>query len=75
MEKVAEQEGVTVVPCFIGHGIGSYFHGPPDIYHCCECFWFSYCSGEHPSLVLGMCHYDVVVSLASHEFLEDLSPI
>ncbi|TRY74391.1 hypothetical protein TCAL_04601 [Tigriopus californicus] len=23
----------TVVPAFIGHGIGSYFHGPPDIYH------------------------------------------
>ena len=22
------------VPAFTGHGIGSYFHGPPDIYHC-----------------------------------------
>ncbi|KRT81599.1 Peptidase [Oryctes borbonicus] len=29
----AKQLGFTVVPCFIGHGIGSYFHGPPDIYH------------------------------------------
>ncbi|KAG7163226.1 Methionine aminopeptidase 1D-like [Homarus americanus] len=34
VEQVADQEGVTVVPCFIGHGIGKYFHGPPDIYHC-----------------------------------------
>ncbi|XP_023339398.1 methionine aminopeptidase 1D, mitochondrial [Eurytemora carolleeae] len=23
-----------VVPAFTGHGIGRYFHGPPDIYHC-----------------------------------------
>lgn len=30
---VAGREMVTVVPAFIGHGIGSYFHGPPDIYH------------------------------------------
>jgi len=23
-----------VIPAFTGHGIGTYFHGPPDIYHC-----------------------------------------
>lgn len=34
VQEVADQLGVTVVPCFIGHGIGEYFHGPPDIYHC-----------------------------------------
>lgn len=34
VEQVARRERVTVVPCFIGHGIGTYFHGPPDIYHC-----------------------------------------
>lgn len=34
VEQVARREKVTVVPCFIGHGIGTYFHGPPDIYHC-----------------------------------------
>lgn len=34
VEEVAKREGVTVVPCFVGHGIGQYFHGPPDIYHC-----------------------------------------
>ncbi|XP_045614457.2 methionine aminopeptidase 1D, mitochondrial isoform X1 [Procambarus clarkii] len=34
VKEVAIQGGVTVVPCFIGHGIGQYFHGPPDIYHC-----------------------------------------
>jgi methionine aminopeptidase len=37
VELVARKAGFTVVPCFIGHGIGSYFHGPPDIYHCCKC--------------------------------------
>lgn len=30
---VADQAGFTVVPSFCGHGIGSYFHGPPDIFH------------------------------------------
>ncbi|XP_021934481.1 methionine aminopeptidase 1D, mitochondrial isoform X2 [Zootermopsis nevadensis] len=34
VELVAHKAGFTVVPCFTGHGIGSYFHGPPDIYHC-----------------------------------------
>ncbi|GJQ66353.1 hypothetical protein Trydic_g4393 [Trypoxylus dichotomus] len=33
ISKNAKRLGFTVVPCFIGHGIGSYFHGPPDIYH------------------------------------------
>ena len=27
-------EGFKVIPAFTGHGIGSYFHGPPDIYPC-----------------------------------------
>ncbi|KAJ9586281.1 hypothetical protein L9F63_020075 [Diploptera punctata] len=34
VELVARKTGFTVVPCFTGHGIGTYFHGPPDIYHC-----------------------------------------
>ena len=29
----ARKNGFNVVPVFIGHGIGTYFHGPPDIYH------------------------------------------
>lgn len=29
----ADQLGFRVIPSFIGHGIGHYFHGPPDIYH------------------------------------------
>ena len=37
VELVARKAGFTVVPCFTGHGIGTYFHGPPDIYHCCKC--------------------------------------
>ncbi|MCL4122943.1 UNVERIFIED_CONTAM: hypothetical protein GTU68_020124 [Idotea baltica] len=34
VEGIAREECLTVVPAFIGHGIGTYFHGPPDIYHC-----------------------------------------
>ena len=26
--------GYCIVPIFLGHGIGTFFHGPPDIYHC-----------------------------------------
>ncbi|XP_008195219.1 methionine aminopeptidase 1D, mitochondrial [Tribolium castaneum] len=33
IEHKAKSLGFTVVPAFIGHGIGHYFHGPPDIYH------------------------------------------
>lgn len=36
ISETAEKYGCCVVPCFTGHGIGHYFHGPPDIYHCCE---------------------------------------
>lgn len=31
--KYAKEVDLRVVPAFIGHGIGSYFHGPPEIYH------------------------------------------
>ncbi|XP_063239102.1 methionine aminopeptidase 1D, mitochondrial isoform X2 [Bacillus rossius redtenbacheri] len=34
IEDTARAAGLTVVPAFAGHGIGTYFHGPPDIYHC-----------------------------------------
>ncbi|KAG7210362.1 hypothetical protein KM043_011897 [Ampulex compressa] len=33
IEETANKHGYNVVPAFAGHGIGSYFHGPPDIYH------------------------------------------
>ncbi|XP_068626347.1 methionine aminopeptidase 1D, mitochondrial [Battus philenor] len=29
----AKKNGLTVLPAFLGHGIGEYFHGPPEIYH------------------------------------------
>ncbi|KAI5644909.1 metallopeptidase family m24 domain-containing protein [Phthorimaea operculella] len=29
----ATQNRLSVLPAFIGHGIGEYFHGPPEIYH------------------------------------------
>ncbi|XP_063822805.1 methionine aminopeptidase 1D, mitochondrial isoform X2 [Ostrinia nubilalis] len=29
----AKRNGLTVLPAFVGHGIGKYFHGPPEIYH------------------------------------------
>lgn len=34
IEYRANKMGYNVVPSLVGHGIGSYFHGPPDIYHC-----------------------------------------
>ncbi|XP_075219296.1 methionine aminopeptidase 1D, mitochondrial isoform X2 [Lycorma delicatula] len=34
VEEVAKLRNYTVVPAYTGHGIGSYFHGPPDIIHC-----------------------------------------
>lgn len=33
IEKVALQNGHRVVPSITGHGIGTYFHGPPVIFH------------------------------------------
>ncbi|KAL0267715.1 UNVERIFIED_CONTAM: hypothetical protein PYX00_009906 [Menopon gallinae] len=33
INKTALDLGFNVVPCFAGHGIGPYFHGPPDIIH------------------------------------------
>lgn len=33
VERLAVSNGYSIVDAFIGHGIGSYFHGPPDIYH------------------------------------------
>ncbi|XP_044740443.1 methionine aminopeptidase 1D, mitochondrial isoform X2 [Chrysoperla carnea] len=33
IEKRAHEQGFGVVPAFCGHGIGSYFHGPPEIIH------------------------------------------
>ena len=33
IEAKAEDLGFTVVPYFNGHGIGHYFHGPPDVKH------------------------------------------
>jgi len=29
----AKSNNCAVVPCFLGHGIGDFFHGPPEIYH------------------------------------------
>ncbi|XP_046963156.1 methionine aminopeptidase 1D, mitochondrial isoform X1 [Vanessa cardui] len=31
--RIAKRHKLTVLPAFVGHGIGKYFHGPPDIYH------------------------------------------
>ncbi|KAF7993315.1 hypothetical protein HCN44_006375 [Aphidius gifuensis] len=33
IEEHANKNGFSVIPVFCGHGIGSYFHGQPDIYH------------------------------------------
>jgi methionyl aminopeptidase len=33
ISEYAAKVDLTTVPAFIGHGIGSFFHGPPEIYH------------------------------------------
>lgn len=33
IEETANKNGYSIVPVFAGHGIGTYFHGPPDIFH------------------------------------------
>ncbi|XP_013772072.1 methionine aminopeptidase 1D, mitochondrial-like [Limulus polyphemus] len=33
ISETAEVGGCTVVPEFCGHGIGKFFHGPPDVFH------------------------------------------
>ncbi|XP_022649098.1 methionine aminopeptidase 1D, mitochondrial-like isoform X2 [Varroa jacobsoni] len=33
IEKRAAESNCTVVPYFCGHGIGTYFHGPPNVLH------------------------------------------
>lgn len=34
VHRHARKHNCTVVPIFLGHGIGEFVHGPPDIYHC-----------------------------------------
>jgi len=34
VSNVAEREGFGVVKTLVGHGIGEFFHGVPQIYHC-----------------------------------------
>lgn len=33
IHSFCKKSGLNTVPAFIGHGIGSYFHGPPEILH------------------------------------------
>lgn len=33
IEPHANKNNLNVIPVFIGHGIGEYFHGPPEILH------------------------------------------
>lgn len=30
---IAQKNGLNVIENYCGHGIGEYFHGPPDIIH------------------------------------------
>lgn len=34
IHKHARAHNTATIPHFLGHGIGTFFHGPPDIYHC-----------------------------------------
>jgi len=33
IEKTANEHNLNVIPAILGHGIGTYFHGAPDICH------------------------------------------
>ncbi|KAJ6646083.1 Methionine aminopeptidase 1D, mitochondrial [Pseudolycoriella hygida] len=33
IERMAKKNQLNVIPAFVGHGIGRYFHGPPEILH------------------------------------------
>ncbi|XP_029665365.1 methionine aminopeptidase 1D, mitochondrial isoform X1 [Formica exsecta] len=33
IEDIANKHNFNVIPAFVGHGIGTYFHGAPDIFH------------------------------------------
>ncbi|XP_053695986.1 methionine aminopeptidase 1D, mitochondrial [Sabethes cyaneus] len=33
ISRFAKRRKLNVMPAFLGHGIGSYFHGPPDVFH------------------------------------------
>uniref|UniRef100_A0A8D8GHJ0 Methionine aminopeptidase n=1 Tax=Culex pipiens TaxID=7175 RepID=A0A8D8GHJ0_CULPI len=33
ISRFARHKKLTVMPAFLGHGIGSFFHGPPDVFH------------------------------------------
>jgi len=36
IQSYCDEKGLESIAAFIGHGIGSYFHGPPEIYHYCK---------------------------------------
>ncbi|XP_014476734.1 PREDICTED: methionine aminopeptidase 1D, mitochondrial isoform X2 [Dinoponera quadriceps] len=33
IEEIADKHNLNVIPVCLGHGIGTYFHGAPDIFH------------------------------------------
>lgn len=33
ISKIAKKRRLSIVNAFVGHGIGSYFHGPPEVLH------------------------------------------
>lgn len=33
IHRLSKRRGLAVIPYLGGHGIGTFFHGPPDIYH------------------------------------------
>lgn len=33
IEEIANKHNLNVIPVCLGHGIGTYFHGAPDIFH------------------------------------------
>ncbi|XP_026461858.1 methionine aminopeptidase 1D, mitochondrial-like [Ctenocephalides felis] len=65
VENFAKSHELTVCPAFLGHGIGQYFHGAPDIFHCRN----SYPGTMEPGMTFTI---EPVLSLGSSGFIEIL---
>ena len=61
IQSFAESEGCSVVRTFVGHGIGTQFHEPPQVSHVGK-------RGQGPRLKAGMCFtIEPMINIGGHE--------
>uniref|UniRef100_A0A6M2DI57 Methionine aminopeptidase n=1 Tax=Xenopsylla cheopis TaxID=163159 RepID=A0A6M2DI57_XENCH len=65
IENFCKAHNLTVCPSFLGHGIGQYFHGAPDIYHCSNSYGGTMQAGMTFTI-------EPVLSLGSSSYIEIL---